>query len=125
MTMISRIRNTALVTSLLALPEKMLAQVYNGGGVNAGVNAAGNLGLARGNPFYILLNLIRMVLNLMGIVAVATIIIAGIYMIISLGNDDQIEKGKKIIKYTLIGLVIILFSRVIVGLVTHFLYSAV
>jgi hypothetical protein len=56
---------------------------------------------------------------------VAAIIIAGIYMIISLGNDEQIEKAKKIIKYTLIGLVIILFSRVLVGLVTHFLYSAV
>lgn len=125
MTMITRLGNTAFIASLLALPEKMAAQVYNGGGINAGVAAAGSLGLSTGNPFYVILNVLRIVLNLMGIVAMAAIIIAGIYMIISLGNDEQIEKAKKIIKYTLIGLVVILFSRILVGLVTHFLYSAV
>lgn len=125
MRLFSRVTKSVLAASMLALPATAIAQVYNGGGINAGVAAAGGLGLATGNPFYILLNVIRIVLNLMGIIAMAAIIIAGIYMIISLGNDDQIEKAKKIIKYTLIGLIVILFARVIVGLVTHFLYSAV
>lgn len=119
------VTKSSVAASFLALPAKAVAQVYNGGGINAGVSAAGSLGLSTGNPFYVLLNVMRIVLNLMGIIAMAAIIIAGIYMIISLGNDEQIEKAKKIIKYTLIGLIIILFSRILVGLVTHYLYSAV
>ncbi len=125
MRLFSRVTKSAVATAMLSLPATVTAQVYNGGGINAGVAAAGSLGLSTGNPFYVLLNVIRIVLNLMGIVAMAAIIIAGIYMIISLGNDEQIDKAKKIIKYTLIGLIIILFSRILVGLVTHFLYSAV
>lgn len=117
------ISGTSLGAALLAMPTLLSAQVYSGGGITAGISAAGGLGLASANPFYVLLNVIRVVLSFMGIVAVATIIIAGIYMIISLGNDEQIEKGKKIIKYTLIGLVVILFSRTMVGLVTSYLYG--
>lgn len=123
MTHIKRlIRASAFLAA--GLPTAAMASVYNGGGIMAGISAAAGLGLASGNPFYILLNIIRVVLNLMAFVAVITIIIAGIYMIISLGNDDQIEKGKKIIKYTIIGLLVILFSRILVGLITNVLYGA-
>lgn len=111
--------------ALVGLPSVASATIYNGGGIMAGISAASGLGLANGNPFYILLNVIRVVLNYMAIIAVVAIIIAGIYMIVSLGNDEQIEKAKKIIKYTIIGLVIILFSRILVSLITVVLYSAV
>lgn len=110
-------------TALAAIPSTAFAQVYNGGGVTAGISAAAGLGLATGNPFQILLRVIAILLSFMGLVAVCAIIIAGIYMIVSLGNDDGKEKAKKIIKYTLIGLIIILFSRILVGLVTHVLYG--
>lgn len=114
-----------LMSSAIAAvsPTRVLAQLYNGNGIQSGLNEAGNLGLARGNPFLVLLSVVRTILSFMGLVAVCTIVIAGIYMIISLGNDEQYEKGKKIIKYTLIGLIVILFSRMIVGLVTNYLYS--
>jgi len=119
----SRIIRSVTAGVATLLPTSTMAQLYNGGGVGAGVSAANNLGLASGNPFQVFLGVIRTILTYMGLVAVCTIVIAGIYMIISLGNDEQYEKGKKIIKYTLIGLIVILFSRMIVGLVTNYLYS--
>ncbi len=120
----ARIAQSAILAPFLALPGKAFAQIYDGGGITEGVQAAAGLGLANGNPFQIALSLLRLVLNFLGFIAVITIVIAGIYMIISLGNDEQIEKAKKIIKYTLIGLAVILFSRLLVSLITVYLYSA-
>lgn len=59
------------------------------------------------------------------LIAVVMIIIAGIYLLFSFGNDDTKDKAKKIIYYTLIGLVILLFARILVELVTVFLAQQV
>jgi hypothetical protein len=58
---------------------------------------------------------ITRVLNFLGLIATITVIIAGFYLVLSLGNDDNKDRAKKIIMYTLIGLAVILLSRVIVG----------
>ncbi len=121
----SRLSYSTLAATLAAFPMSILAQVYKGDGVEAGVEAAAGLGLATGDPFDVILAVLRVILNLVALIAVFAIIIAGIYMIISLGNDERIEKAKKIIKYTLIGLIVILFARILVGLVTVILYSYV
>jgi len=65
------------------------------------------------------------VLNFLALVAVVVIVIAGIRMIISQGNEDEMDKAKKTIFYALIGLVVVLFARVIVSLVTVYLYQTV
>lgn len=98
------------------------AAVFDGGGIEQGLGAAGQIkGVANGSIRGTIIRVITTVLDLLGVVAVAMVIIAGIYYIISMGEEDRKEKGKKMIQYTLIGLGIVLFSRTIVGLVTEYL----
>ncbi len=59
------------------------------------------------------------VLDFLALVAVVVIVIAGIRLIVSQGNEDQKETAKKTIFYAIAGLLVILFARVIVGLVTQ------
>lgn len=66
-------------------------------------------------------NILKAVLNFLALIAVVVIVIAGIRLIISQGEEEAKEKAKKTILYALIGLIIVLFSRVIVGLVTEYL----
>lgn len=49
------------------------------------------------------------------------IVLAGIFMVTSTGNPEQFEKGKKIIIYALIGLVIILISKGLIALIEQVL----
>jgi hypothetical protein len=64
-----------------------------------------------------IVDVLQIVLNFLGFIAVIMVIIAGIRLIISGGDDEQKEKAKKTIFYALIGLIIVLFAKVIVGLV--------
>jgi type IV secretory pathway VirB2 component (pilin) len=65
-----------------------------------------------------IVNILKFVLNFMALIAVIFIIIAGIRLIVSQGEEDQKEKAKKTIIYVVIGLLVILFARVIVEFVT-------
>ncbi len=62
--------------------------------------------------------IVREILNYLALIATITVIIAGFYLVLSLGNEEGKEKAKKIVMYTLIGLVVILFARIIVGFIT-------
>lgn len=73
----------------------------------------------------IVTDILAAVLNFLALVAVVVIVIAGIRLIISQGEDDAKDKAKKTIFYALIGLVIVLFARVIVSLVTVYLFEEV
>ncbi len=102
------------------------APAYNGDGPLTGVNITNGLGIPHdSDPRVVIINILNGVLSFMALVSVATIIIAGIYLIVGLGSDESKEKAKHIVQYTLIGLVLILFSRVIVSLVTVYLASQV
>ncbi len=65
----------------------------------------------------IALRAIEIGLALSGIVAVAFIVIGGYFYLTSAGNEEQIEKGKKILINAVIGLVIIMLAVVIVRIV--------
>lgn len=98
------------------------AQVFNGGGIDAGLGAAaGVTGVSSSEPRTVVVNLLKTVLNYAALAATVMVVIAGFYLVLSLGNDDQKEKAKKIIQYTLIGLLVLLFSRFIVSLITVWL----
>jgi amino acid transporter len=73
----------------------------------------------------IIINIIKAVLNFLALLAVIVIVIAGIRLIVSQGEEEPKEKAKKTILYALIGLIIVLFSRVIVGMVTEYLSDEV
>ncbi len=65
------------------------------------------------------------VLNFLALVAVVVVVIAGIRLIVSQGEDEAKDKAKKTIFYALAGLLIVLFARVIVGLVTDYIAGQV
>lgn len=64
--------------------------------------------------------LIRRVLNFLALIAVGVIIIAGFVLVLSLGEEAQKDRAKRIILYCLVGLVVIFFARVIVELTLYF-----
>lgn len=112
--------------SCVAYADTALAAVFDGPGISGGLDAAGGInGLPDGDVRSTIVRILRAVLSFLALAAVITIIIAGIILILSLGNEEQKERAKRIIFYTLIGLVVILFARVIVGIVTVFLASQV
>lgn len=102
------------------------AQVFNGPGLQGGLAAAGGLaGLPTGDVRSIIIRILSTVLSFLALAAVITIIIAGIILIVSLGNEESKDRAKRIIFYTLIGLAVVLFARVIVGIVTVYLASEI
>jgi len=62
---------------------------------------------------------IYIMLSLAGLIAVFFLILGGFWYITSAGNGDQITKGKDTIINAIIGLVIIIFSFLIVQLVIN------
>lgn len=104
----------------------LFAQVYNGGGISAGIDAtAGITGVATANPRDVIIKIITVVLNYAALAAFIMIVIAGFYLVLNNGNDENKDKAKKIITYTLIGLIVLLFSRVIVEIFTKILPSII
>lgn len=72
-----------------------------------------------------ILKLINAVLNFVALIAVVIIIIAGIRLIISQGEDEAKDKAKKTIFYAIAGLLVILFAKIIVGFVTNYVASQI
>jgi len=104
--------STALAQNSFAGPEPDIP------GTPGGADGAGDI---RG----IINDIIIAVLNFLALIAVVVVIIAGIRLIVSQGNDEEKDKAKKAIFYALAGLVIVLFARVIVGLITNYLAGEV
>jgi hypothetical protein len=74
-------------------------------------NQTGNIiGLGDQDPRIIIANIIRVALGFLGIVAVGLIMYAGWLWMTANGNEENIEKAKKILTGAVIGLVIILMS---------------
>ena len=62
--------------------------------------------------------IINFFLGLLGLIAVAFLIYAGVLMVTAGGNEEQVNKAKKIIMYAVAGIIIILLSYTIVTFVT-------
>lgn len=121
---ISFIRLLAASLAMRAAPA--FAAIYDGPGLINGLNQASDInGLNTSDPRAAVVNILRAVLNYLALIAVIMIVIAGFYLVLSFGDDDKKDKAKKIIYYTLIGLLVILFARVIVSFVTVWLSSQV
>src|SRR3989344_3443264 len=61
-----------------------------------------------------IVDIIVRVLDFILLIAVVFVIVAGIRLIVSGGSDEQKDKAKKTIIYVIIGIIIVLFARVIV-----------
>jgi hypothetical protein len=62
--------------------------------------------------------LINYFLGILGLVAVAFLIYAGVLMVTAGGAEEQVTKARKLIMYAVIGIVIILLSYTIVTFVS-------
>ncbi len=65
----------------------------------------------------VIVPIVNAILGFVGLLAVIFIIIAGIMMILNVGNDDQYQKAKGLILRVAIGLLVILASAAIVNIV--------
>ena len=72
------------------------------------------IGLGNADLKTTVLNIIRLVLGLMTLIAVVLIIYGGFVWLTAAGNEENVEKAKKIISAAVIGLIIILLAWAIV-----------
>ncbi len=61
-----------------------------------------------------IINIVNYVLGLLGLIAVIMIIYAGVTWLTAAGNEERIDKAKKIISAAVIGLIVILLAWAIV-----------
>lgn len=118
---------TALVISALlgmgihtSLVPEGRAQVFDGGGVAAGVGVAETeiIGLSREDPRTMGERVLQVAISFVALLAVIAMVISGIILIVGMGSDQTKERAKKIILFTVIALLILLFARLIVGYLT-------
>ncbi len=70
-----------------------------------------------------IINIIKIILDFLAIIAVLFIVIAGIRLIVSQGEEEQKEKAKKTIIYVIVGLIVVILARMIVGFIAGTAYS--
>lgn len=112
---------------LSALIPVASAQTFDSeGGLEEGLMIAARiLGIAQDDPHTLIIAILTVLLNYAALLGTIMIIVAGGYLMLSLGDSERAERAKRIIYYVLAGLVVILSSRVIVSFVTELLPSQV
>lgn len=70
----------------------------------------------------VIFRVIRLISMLVGTVAILLYIVAGYFMIFSQGDDNSLTKGKQIITFTSLGLVIVFGAYMIVQLLMGLIY---
>ncbi len=99
--------------ALLTLPRVAGAQVLgNADDINLGGGGGGSVDL-KGT----ILSIAQKILDFVSLVAVVVIVIAGIWLIVGLGEESSKDRAKKIVLYTIAGLILILIARAIVTFV--------
>jgi len=91
-----------LMVVTLVVPTLALANA------NLGLDTASSIGLGNADAKNVVVNLIRVVLGFLGLIAVVIILIGGFMWMTAGGNEDKVTKGRKYIINGVIGLVIVL-----------------
>lgn len=65
----------------------------------------------------VIINILKDVLDFILIIAVVYVVVAGIRLIISGGDEAEKDKAKQTIIYVIVGIIVVLFARVIVTFV--------
>lgn len=64
--------------------------------------------------------LLNFLLSMVGIIALIALVIGGMMYLTAAGNEDRIDSGKKIVKYSIIGIFIALASLVLIRQIANF-----
>ncbi|MFH1173075.1 MAG: pilin, partial [bacterium] len=108
-----------LAVVFLVQIQPVLAQV------DPGLNVVGdNIPLSNTDPRLMASRIIQIALSFLGIIAVGLILYAGFLWMTSGGNDDKVDKAKKILINAVIGLAIILAAWGIVTFIIGRLIDA-
>lgn len=89
-----------------------------------GTDYGENTGLSDTDPRVIVGRIVQIFLGVLGIIALVLIVYGGFTIMTSAGNDEQVSKGKDILFYSVIGLVIILMAYSITNFLLDSLYQA-
>lgn len=110
----------------LVFPIAVLAQsAFDGGGTEEGLlYASGIVGIGQGSIRETILRILYVVLSYLALLAVIIIVAAGIYLVLSFGSEEVKERVKRVLIYTVVGLVIVALARLFVGFVLYTLYQA-
>lgn len=68
----------------------------------------------------IAMNVLNFLLGILGVLAMVMLVIGGMMYLTSAGDEDRIDKGKKIFTYSLIGIVVAMSSLVVVKQIAKF-----
>lgn len=68
----------------------------------------------------ILLNVLNFLLSILGVLAIIMLIIGGFMYLTSAGNDEMIDRGKKILIWSIVGVLVALGSLIIVNQIATF-----
>ncbi|MDP2624924.1 MAG: hypothetical protein Q8P27_01940, partial [Candidatus Peregrinibacteria bacterium] len=69
-----------------------------------------------------ILDMINFITQIIGVIAMILIIVGGILMIVSEGDENRLQRGKGILEAAIFGLVISMFSYIIVRFVQSLFY---
>jgi len=95
--------------ALLCLPYAALAT-----NLSIDTSLGTTLGLGSADLKNTVINILQWVLGILALVAVVMIIIGGFQWMTASGNEERIEKAKKVISAAVIGLIIVLLAWAIV-----------
>lgn len=118
MTILNRF-NLALWSGLTATATGVSTAFAQLGGDIPAVPGTVDPGTSTDSVRQTILDILTVVLNFLALIAVIFIIVAGIRLIVSQGSEEQRDTAKKTILYVVVGLLVILFARVIVGFIAN------
>jgi hypothetical protein len=72
------------------------------------------LGLGTADLKETVVNLIKLVLGLLGLIAVIMVIYGGFLWMTAAGNEDNVSKGKQVISAAVIGMIVVLLGWAVV-----------
>src|SRR3989344_5325553 len=106
------LRASFVALSFLSAPKAFAQDLFGPvpdiGGVDAGSTDEIRTGI---------LNVLDIILSFMALIAVIVIVIAGIRLVVSQGEEAEKDKAKKTIFYAIIGLIVILLAQAIVSVI--------
>lgn len=122
-TLLRRLVRTLTAGAGLLMPWSASAAVYGGCGLSCGIAPFAGLGGISGVTSIktLIVILILFLLDIVLFVAIGAVIVAGIYLIVSNGDEGQKDKAKTIVLYAIAGIALIIMSRVIVVFVNNLL----
>ncbi|PIW94204.1 MAG: hypothetical protein COZ86_02245 [Candidatus Moranbacteria bacterium CG_4_8_14_3_um_filter_41_13] len=123
---IKQIAYTGIASALAFMPLMAGAATPTPVGFGVGSDYVGGseTGLANESFYDLISRILNWLLGLTGILAVIGFVISGILYLTAAGDEDQVEKAKSVMMYSIIGLVVALIGLIVVNALSGLLGNA-